>query len=530
MKKILCVLLFSIITFPQFAAAETYYVRTDGKNNNTGLVNSAGEAWATIQYAADNATPEDIILVQAGTYPENVTITKTGASGYPITFQGVGDVYLSSINFPGTNVFSRAVHYYITIDNFKLRGDIDVSVGTGIHMFGAANIIIKNSSIEGYSRGINFVNNAWVACSNITIRNTEFRDNVYGASARSSGMLRSSLFENCTFVGNTYGFIAQSWGSVNITFSRSVFDGNNTGILLSGGGVYFPTRDNKVYRSIFTNNEVGVHFTYQSYKSSMINSDFYGSDTAGILVQSDLSSRARQTCRRNPDYDACMDYWLAYYNSRGPTVVNSILMNNGTFGIKNDSTQTIYANHNLAHGNTDGPANNIIFDANNNSLIADPKLSAPEAGDFSLTLGSPAIDAGNPSYDSDPDVAGNHIDIGAIEYTGPQTPSELLEVAIEEVSEIPESFLKNKNNSLPLSKKLYVAMKMVSRGDEEEDLTKKVNFYHSALQKLEKDVLPKTDGCATSGSPDANDWIEDCETQADFYEPIMTVIEMLREE
>ena len=45
----------------------------------------------------------------------------------------------------------------------------------------------------------------------------------------------------------------------------------------------------------------------------------------------------------------------------------------------------------------------------------------------------------------------------------------------------------------------------------------------AALDKLKNDILPKTDGCATTGSPDKNDWIIDSAAQAKIY-PILTEI------
>ncbi len=40
------------------------------------------------------------------------------------------------------------------------------------------------------------------------------------------------------------------------------------------------------------------------------------------------------------------------------------------------------------------------------------------------------------------------------------------------------------------------------------------------LDKIEKDILQKTDGCIENGTPDKNDWILDCETQWKLYEII----------
>jgi K319-like protein len=52
--------------------------------------------------------------------------------------------------------------------------------------------------------------------------------------------------------------------------------------------------------------------------------------------------------------------------------------------------------------------------------------------------------------------------------------------------------------------------------------------YANALDKLQNDILGKTDGCANSGAPDSNDWIKDCVSQGEVYPLILEVIEMLR--
>jgi hypothetical protein len=121
------------------ALSLTYYVRTDGSNGNSGLENSLQGAWASIQYAVDRAEPGDMVLVQAGMYPEVVTVTKPGLSASPITLKGAGDVHLLSLHFPGTDEFSRALTYNYVIDNFVFDGSLGAS-GHGIIMRGARRI------------------------------------------------------------------------------------------------------------------------------------------------------------------------------------------------------------------------------------------------------------------------------------------------------------------------------------------------------------------------------------------------------
>jgi hypothetical protein len=52
--------------------------------------------------------------------------------------------------------------------------------------------------------------------------------------------------------------------------------------------------------------------------------------------------------------------------------------------------------------------------------------------------------------------------------------------------------------------------------------------YEEALDKLENDILQKTNGCAETGAPDKNDWIQDCDTQNQVYPFITEAIALLK--
>jgi hypothetical protein len=53
--------------------------------------------------------------------------------------------------------------------------------------------------------------------------------------------------------------------------------------------------------------------------------------------------------------------------------------------------------------------------------------------------------------------------------------------------------------------------------------------YSHALQQLENDILVKTNGCATTGAPDKNDWIINCPDQSKVYTPLLNIIAEIRD-
>lgn len=77
--------------------------------------------------------------------------------------------------------------------------------------------------------------------------------------------------------------------------------------------------------------------------------------------------------------------------------------------------------------------------------------------------------------------------------------------------------LKNKNMKEALLNKINEALDMIDEG-----------LYRDALNKVQNDILQKTDGCADTGQPDNNDWIITCEEQAEVYPLIIETIEHIK--
>ena len=276
------------------AQATTYYVRTDGNDVNAGLENTAAGALATVQAAASRTVPGDVVLVEAGDYAENVSIGlgNAGQPGLPITYRAEGPVRLGSFTFAQAPGFSSSATYHVTLDGFAFDGTL-TGAANGIWMAGATNIEILNCSFRNYravdpawggNAGIAFYNNAWSASAYGTVRNALFENNDLGAWSPGSGMLNSSLFEDCTFVRNGVGYSSSNWGDRYLTFSRCTFDGNGYGVILEGVYWYWlKTSNNTLQRCIFSNNGVGLvfgdlaHSTHDgvSYANTVVNGDFY---------------------------------------------------------------------------------------------------------------------------------------------------------------------------------------------------------------------------------------------------------------
>jgi hypothetical protein len=93
-----------------------------------------------------------------------------------------------------------------------------------------------------------------------------------------------------------------------------------------------------------------------------------------------------------------------------------------------------------------------------------------------------------------------------------------LNAVIDCINAIPSDHFKNKNMKKTLANKLNAVIEDVDRG-----------YYEDALNKLEHDILAKMDGCANGGSPDKNDWITTCASQACGYQLIWDAIYKLED-
>lgn len=137
-------------TREQLTANRTYYVRTDGSNSNTGLVDSAGGAFLTIQKAVDVAASLDFngftltIQVGAGTYTAAVVLSPVLRDADKFIIQGnTGTPGNVIVSVTGGDCFTAADGAQGTVQGFEVRttssGNGLVATRDGVLKFGAMN-------------------------------------------------------------------------------------------------------------------------------------------------------------------------------------------------------------------------------------------------------------------------------------------------------------------------------------------------------------------------------------------------------
>lgn len=180
-------------------------------------------------------------------------------------------------------------------------------------------------------------------------------------------------------------------------------------------------------------------------------------------------------------------------------------------------------NHSVVQGETicfDGSGSS---DANLDSLSYSWSLVSTPAGS-SAFLDDPA--AVTPCITTD--LAGNYevsliVNDGFVDsepstatvlaITLPDAIAMTLQEMITVINDIDLGNFKNKNMQNTLTKKINATLELVEQG-----------AFAETLDKLQNDILAKTDGCATSSEPDKNDWIQDCGSQELVYPLVIEAI------
>lgn len=237
---------------------ETYYVRPDGNNSNTGLGSGTSEAWQTVTHATTSSdlNPGDIVNVMTGTYTGAIDPSIDGTSSAPIrliadrtgtVFGTAGNVTLKASS--GNEAVELYFDNYLEFVGFRIEGvsgssqeviELDNSYGIVMEQCEIFNgdsdgVDASNSSLtlincliyDNGGHGIEATNSATVTVWNSTIAHNGFD----GVTSTSS----TTTVHNCILAYNSDDGFDRNAGtlthSYNLVYGNSGdnFDGTGQG-------------------------------------------------------------------------------------------------------------------------------------------------------------------------------------------------------------------------------------------------------------------------------------------------------------
>ncbi|KAA9003996.1 hypothetical protein F4V43_11335 [Paenibacillus spiritus] len=222
------------VSVPQQTTQElNLYVRTDGNDNNNGLVNTSEGAFRTINRAIAAIPPiaghNVTITILSGSYTEDVLITgKSGGGLINFAISGSGTIVVNSFT-----AIRCASH--ILVNNFS--ASTTVTNGFGAYTCSAVNFINCSAITSALSYSGFIADVASVYMNGCTASNKK-----YGILASYNARI---ITINNTGTGNTYGVYADGGGSVTKYGSQpagSTPEGLGNGVVTSG--VLNPWGDN----------------------------------------------------------------------------------------------------------------------------------------------------------------------------------------------------------------------------------------------------------------------------------------------
>ncbi len=421
-----------------------------------------GEAFTTIQAAADVAQAGDVVCVKAGTYNKQVIPQNSGNAGNWITFAADPNAARDSVIIDGTGISLGINEGLVMINNksyIKFTGfKVQYSSGAGIAVGDQSavrwsNITIENNhtystaggGIIAYGPGGDFIMNK------NEVEKASYSPNTRWPSEQVSlqGNINGFIFSNNEVHHNGQNYTDNWRGGEGPTFKEGVSNGK-----VFGNHIHHMKRTADDANGNPTGQTTGIYI--DGFAMGVTNIDVYNNRVHditgfGISVNSELSGTNESTTVRNN---------LVYNNSRwgifighggeevstafikNTKIINNTIYNNGERGIcvTRDETLAIGV---IIRNNISVNNGQSQFDIRNadaiieynlafgpvgcegaNCITADPQFVNPAAFDFRLQSTSPAIDAGISTNAPLFDFAGNKrpvpiggaFDIGAYEY------------------------------------------------------------------------------------------------------------------
>ncbi len=440
----------------------------------TVLCVGPGLTYTTIGAAIAAADPGATIQVQAGTYPENLTITQslTILGGFPAGSWTMRDPAVNVTTIDGRQLGTTisAVGPYDGTGAFTLDGlriingkaplDVfDVAEGSGIRVNGVGIVTVSHNLIEdnadavrfddvheSHGGGVSIKGAVTATISDNIIRNNQSQRGAAIASDAPTLVVSHNLVENNDGWGNHGG--ALSLGGAQTTIEGNLVRGNRIGIPApqgagygwGGGGHFFgPDTHATVRNNRWVDNDAATYgsgFFVDEAASATITGDVYARNGcgdrggAGLAVDGDANVGSDVTIVNVTitDHSCPGDYHgtgLYVDNGSRVQIKNSIITGNGgdaqvfVCSPANEVARGCNGDH-LPYVGVSTAAYSLLgttdgVNEGQGMITGDPRFVSLVDKDYHLAPDSPAIDAADPAdpVDEEPAPNGGRRDVGA---------------------------------------------------------------------------------------------------------------------
>jgi hypothetical protein len=244
---------------PTPQSGPSYYISTTGSDSNPGTQSSP---WLTLNHAASAvATPGSTVMLMAGTYTQDVNISKGGSAGTPITYESYPGQTATVV---GRLRIARGADY-VTIQNLTLVGNPNNPSDLPSPEINANHVTIANNDISNAHTaiclGIGSEGTVYGTGNYATITGNRIHDcgvlpalnhehGIYVEDATNLVIDNNQIYNNADRGIQFYPDLA---GSVidQVDVYHNVIEGNGEGILFSGNNGYSASNIN-VHNNLIT--------------------------------------------------------------------------------------------------------------------------------------------------------------------------------------------------------------------------------------------------------------------------------------
>jgi len=347
--------------------------------------------YQTIQEAIDASEDGDTLLVQPGTYVENINFEGKEITVASLILTTGDDAYIDSTVIDGDAsghsvvVFRNGEGQGALLTGFTIRNG-DTDYGGGVYIRGASptlsHLLVADNSVTGSGGGIYCTQSASPTVTGVVIVNNSANNGGGISSFEESSPDLSDVVITGNNASTSGGGIQCRGGGISI--NSGIISDNST--VTFGGGVYV--------------SEGGLNLTYCLVCEN--SAENYG---GGIYVRDSEARLSNVTIAAN---SSDVGGGICCVNNGRPVLVNAILWNEPHHEIEfrgDEAANTVTISYCDIEGGLDGVLTNyngeVIWGEGN--IDQHPLFADIEEGDFQLTINSPCIDAGDPESGPDPD-------------------------------------------------------------------------------------------------------------------------------